>query len=81
MKIHCPSGWTKAPHASVMAQQRKALWEADIDEDFHDVDLNLAIGSYGQNGLYDDCNSSLQQYDLGRGSLRILFFLQQPSHG
>lgn len=37
-----------------MAQQRKALWEADLDEDLHDVDLNLAIGSYGQNGLYDD---------------------------
>ncbi|KAI0700304.1 eukaryotic translation initiation factor 3 subunit 6 [Cytidiella melzeri] len=37
-----------------MAQQRKALWEADLDEDFHDVDLNLAIGNYGQNGLYDD---------------------------
>ena len=37
-----------------MAQQRKALWEADLDEDLQDVDLNLAIGSYGQNGLYDD---------------------------
>ncbi|KAI0761861.1 eukaryotic translation initiation factor 3 subunit 6 [Irpex lacteus] len=37
-----------------MAQQRKALWEADLDEDFHDVDLNLAIGTYGQSGLYDD---------------------------
>jgi len=36
-----------------MAQQRLALWaaEADIDED---VDLSLAIGNYGQNGLYDD---------------------------
>ena len=37
-----------------MAQQRKALWEADLDEEFHDVDLNLAIGNYGQNGMYDD---------------------------
>jgi hypothetical protein len=37
-----------------MAQQRTSLWEADLDEDFHDVDLNLAIGNYGQNGLYDD---------------------------
>ena len=37
-----------------MAQQRKALWEADLDEDLQDVDLSLAIGSYGQNGLYDD---------------------------
>ena len=40
--------------ASIMAQQRTALWEADLDEDFHDVDLNLAIGNYGQNGLYND---------------------------
>lgn len=40
-----------------MAQQRKALWESDLDEDLHDVDLNLAIGSYGQNGLYDDSES------------------------
>lgn len=37
-----------------MAQQRKALWEADLDEELHDVDLNIAIGNYGQNGLYDD---------------------------
>ena len=37
-----------------MAQQRKALWESDLDEDLHDVDLNLAIGSYGQNEMYDD---------------------------
>ena len=37
-----------------MAQQRTAVWEADLDEDFHDVDLNLAIGTYGQNGLYED---------------------------
>lgn len=43
-----------------MAQQRKALWEADLDEDFHDVDLNLAIGTYGQSGLYDDGASSLK---------------------
>ena len=40
--------------SNTMAQQRTALWEADLEEDFHDVDLNLAIGSYGQNGLYDD---------------------------
>ena len=37
-----------------MAQHRKALWEADLDEDLQDVDLNLAIGSYGQNDLYND---------------------------
>jgi hypothetical protein len=36
-----------------MSQQRMQLWaaEADIDED---VDLNLAIGSYGQSDRYDD---------------------------
>ena len=37
-----------------MSQHRKALWEADPDEDLQDVDLNLAIGNYGQSGLYDD---------------------------
>lgn len=34
-----------------MSQQR---WEADLDEDLQDVDLNLAIGNYGQNGMYDE---------------------------
>ena len=29
-------------------------WESDLDEDLQDVDLNLAIGTYGQNGIYDD---------------------------
>ena len=57
-----------------MAQQRKALWESDLEEDLHDVDLNLAIGSYGQNGLYDDgasiisgqaCAHALQLPSLG----------------
>ncbi len=37
-----------------MSQHRKALWDADLDEDLQDVDLNLAIGNYGQNGLYED---------------------------
>jgi translation initiation factor 3 subunit L len=32
-----------------------ALWAAEeIDEDLQDVDLSLAIGNYGQNGMYDD---------------------------
>ncbi|KAI0325128.1 eukaryotic translation initiation factor 3 subunit 6 [Cubamyces sp. BRFM 1775] len=47
-----------------MAQQRKALWEADLDEDLQDVDLNLAIGSYGQNGLYDDVQSRIDETTL-----------------
>ena len=33
---------------------RKALWDAELDEDLQDVDLNLAIGNYGQNGMYED---------------------------
>ena len=44
-----------------MSQQRKNLWEADIEEDLQDVDLNLAIGTYGQNGLYDDGASPLHR--------------------
>ena len=38
-----------------MAQPRMPLWAAeDMDEEFHDVDVNLAMGSYTQNGMYDD---------------------------
>ncbi|KAJ8487778.1 hypothetical protein ONZ51_g3975 [Trametes cubensis] len=47
-----------------MAQQRKALWEADLDEDLQDVDLSLAIGSYGQNGLYDDVQPRIDETTL-----------------
>ncbi|KAI8970564.1 eukaryotic translation initiation factor 3 subunit 6 [Trametes punicea] len=47
-----------------MSQQRKALWEADLDEDLQDVDLNLAIGTYGQNGLYDDAQSRVDEATL-----------------
>ncbi len=38
-----------------MSQPRASLWAAteEIDEDLH-VDVHLAIGNYGQNGLYDD---------------------------
>lgn len=36
-----------------MSQQR-ALWEVDLEDELQDVDVNLAIGSYGQSGLYDD---------------------------
>ena len=37
--------------------QRVPLWAADaeMDEDLNEVDLNIAIGSYGQNGgTYED---------------------------
>ncbi|KIM76905.1 hypothetical protein PILCRDRAFT_825908 [Piloderma croceum F 1598] len=38
-----------------MSQQRMALWAAEaLDEDLQDVDLSLAIGNYGQSGMYDD---------------------------
>ncbi|CCM04357.1 uncharacterized protein FIBRA_06529 [Fibroporia radiculosa] len=47
-----------------MSQQRKALWEAELDEDLQDVDLNLAIGSYGQSGLYDDAQSRIDEATL-----------------
>jgi hypothetical protein len=37
-----------------MSQPRASLWAAEeIDEDLQ-VDVHLAIGNYGQNGLYDD---------------------------
>ena len=31
-----------------------SLWNAEIDEDIQDVDLGLTIGTYGQNGQYDE---------------------------
>ena len=37
-----------------MSQPRASLWATEeIDEDLQ-VDVHLAIGNYGQNGLYDD---------------------------
>ncbi len=32
------------------------MWntDADADDELADVDVNLAIGNYGQGGLYDD---------------------------
>ncbi|THH16303.1 hypothetical protein EW146_g4306 [Bondarzewia mesenterica] len=48
-----------------MAQQRMALWAAEeIEEDLHDVDVNLAIGNYGQNGMYDDAQSRINEATL-----------------
>jgi translation initiation factor 3 subunit L len=39
---------------SIMSQPRASLWATEeIDEDLQ-VDVHLAIGNYGQNGLYDD---------------------------
>ncbi|ETW75468.1 hypothetical protein HETIRDRAFT_482200 [Heterobasidion irregulare TC 32-1] len=48
-----------------MAQQRMALWAAEeINEELHDVDVNLAIGNYGQSGSYDDAQSRINEVAL-----------------
>ncbi|TFY78189.1 hypothetical protein EWM64_g5825 [Hericium alpestre] len=48
-----------------MSSQRMALWAAEeIDEELHDVDVNLAIGNYAQNGLYDDAQSRINEATL-----------------
>ncbi|EPT04825.1 hypothetical protein FOMPIDRAFT_1112341 [Fomitopsis schrenkii] len=47
-----------------MTQQRTTLWEAELEEDLQDVDVNLAIGTYGQNGLYDDAQSRINEATL-----------------
>lgn len=46
-----------------MSQQRVAVWEAEaeVDEDLQGVDLDLAIGNYGQNEGYDDGPSLMTQ--------------------
>ena len=45
-----------------MAEQRVTYWaaEAEVDEDLEDVDLNLAIGSFGQTDQYEDGASKSQ---------------------
>jgi hypothetical protein len=47
-----------------MAEQRMTYWaaEAEVDEDLEDVDLNLAIGSFGQTDLYEDGASQSQNH-------------------
>jgi hypothetical protein len=44
------------PFLSTMQSARIKLWatEPEIDEELAEVDIGLAIGSYGQNGMYDD---------------------------
>ena len=38
-----------------MAQPRMPLWAAeDIEEELQDVDVNLALGNYGQAEIYDE---------------------------
>jgi hypothetical protein len=50
-----------------MAEQRMTYWaaEAGVDEDLEDVDLNLAIGSFGQTDQYEDGVSKSQNYAFG----------------
>ena len=51
-----------------MTEQRMTYWaaEAEVDEDLEDVDLNLAIGSFGQTGLYEDGVSKNSKPYTGR---------------
>ncbi|KAI0300108.1 eukaryotic translation initiation factor 3 subunit 6 [Multifurca ochricompacta] len=47
-----------------MSQPRVSLWATEeIDEDLQ-VDVNLAIGNYGQNGLYDDAQPRIDEATL-----------------
>ena len=45
--------------------QRQPLWAADtdIEDDLQDVDFNMAMGNYGQNGMYDDGKSKQSTVD------------------
>lgn len=43
-----------------MAEQRTTYWANEADEDLEDVDLNLAIGSFGQTDQYEDGVSKSQ---------------------
>ncbi|KAI0055971.1 hypothetical protein BV25DRAFT_1814887 [Artomyces pyxidatus] len=48
-----------------MSQPRMGLWATEeIDEELQDVDVNLAIGNYGQNGMYDEAQSRLAEATL-----------------
>ncbi|KAG6834436.1 hypothetical protein H0H93_009631, partial [Arthromyces matolae] len=46
--------------AQHMAQQRRAIWETELDED---VDPHLAIGNYGQSGHFEDAHIQQPQID------------------
>ncbi|KAI0251042.1 eukaryotic translation initiation factor 3 subunit 6 [Lactifluus subvellereus] len=47
-----------------MSQPRVSLWATEeIDEDLQ-VDVNLAIGNYGQNGQYDDAQPRIDEATL-----------------
>ncbi|KAF8483423.1 eukaryotic translation initiation factor 3 subunit 6 [Russula ochroleuca] len=49
---------------AIMSQPRASLWATEeIDEDLQ-VDVHLAIGNYGQNGLYDDAQPRIDEATL-----------------
>ncbi|THH22532.1 hypothetical protein EUX98_g8158 [Antrodiella citrinella] len=39
-------------------------WESDFEDDLQAVDLNLAIGTYGQNGIYEDTQPRIDEATL-----------------
>lgn len=51
--------YSYATQTSVLSFAMAQRWESDLDEDLQDVDLNLAIGTYGQNGTYEDGTAHL----------------------
>lgn len=65
---------------------RPQLWttEAEIDEDLADVDINLALGNYGQGqGVYDVGKSSIlfMQKDVLVNAFTYLFqWYRRASH-
>ncbi|KAH8110963.1 eukaryotic translation initiation factor 3 subunit 6 [Phellopilus nigrolimitatus] len=48
------------------SQQRMPVWATDVelDEELQDVDLSHALGSYVQNGVYDDAQSQIDSATL-----------------
>jgi hypothetical protein len=62
-----------------MSQPRVSLWATeDIDEDLQ-VDVNLAIGNYGQSGSYDDGAYIRSNFCLARSDLDPPFLSRSPT--
>lgn len=53
--------WATDKHLFCQMSQRANYYEEELDDadDLADVGLNLAIGNYGQGGLYEDGSESL----------------------
>lgn len=56
--------WNPAEGILTMAEQQVTYWDggAEVDEDLEDVDLNLAIGNFGQTDQYEDGMSGVQNH-------------------